>query len=74
MSHSYLYERHNVHFMPLVSGIMRDIHRDFVTDYICILNSDILLGPEFFSLLDFVDLAIREGRLPQIVSFPSPLD
>ncbi|KAK8812803.1 hypothetical protein WA538_002537 [Blastocystis sp. DL] len=61
--------QHNVHFMPLVSGIMRDIHRDFVTDYICILNSDILLGPEFFSLLDFVDLAIREGRLPKIVSF-----
>ena len=63
-----------MHFMPLISGIMRDVHRDFATDYICILNSDILLGAEFFSLLDFVDGAVRESRLPRIVVFFSPLD
>lgn len=59
--------------MPLVSGIMRDIRRDFATDYVCILNSDILLGSEFFSLLDFVDAAVRQSRLPRIVSIFAPL-
>lgn len=53
--------------MPEVKGILSDLYRDFDSDYYCILNSDILLGPELFSVLDYVDEQISNGNFSSIV-------
>ena len=59
--------RHNKFFMPEVKGIMTDLYRDFNADYYCLLNSDILLGPELLSILDYVDNQIQNGVFSSIV-------
>ena len=53
--------------MPEVKGIMTDLYRDFSADYYCLLNSDILLGPELLSILDYVDNQIQNGVFSSIV-------
>ena len=53
--------------MPEVKGMMNDLYRDFKADYYCILNSDILLGPELLSILDYVDNQIEKGVFSSIV-------
>lgn len=53
--------------MPEVNGMLAHLHADFKSDYYCFINSDILLSPNLFSILDYVDEQISQGIVSPIV-------
>ena len=53
--------------MPKVNGMLSHLYADFKSDYYCFINSDILLSPNLFSILDYVDDQINRGIVSPIV-------
>ena len=53
---------------------MEDIFRDIDADYYGIINGDILIGAQLFSLLDKIDSLIESGTISKIVASLGVLD
>ena len=56
-------KRRNKFGLPILSLILQDLKSNSNTSYIAYINSDILLNPNTFSLLHYVDSCRRSKRI-----------